>query len=312
MSATDYRALIDDEVWAYIDKVNACYPAEAVDFDIAGQRRVYNDMCRVFYQGRPQGVQVWDEPHGGVPCRRYEIAENSGITVIYYHGGGFVVGGLDSHDDVCAEICARTGHRVVSVDYGLAPEVVFPDCFNDAFAAYQAIAAAFAGGVVLAGDSAGGNLAAGVAHAARGQGGILGQVLIYPGLGGDWSLDSYQRHANAPHLTTADMQFYMKTRTGGQTPPSGDARFAPLQATDFTKLPPTVCVVAQCDPLASDGAAYRDAIVAAGGRAVCFNHAGLVHGCLRARVMSRKAAAFFDQIVGAVAALAQQDWPFEA
>lgn len=310
MSGTDYRALIDDEVWAYIDKVDACYPPDAVGLDIAGQRRVYDDMCRVFYQGRPDGVSVRDELHGGVHCRRYETGQTD-VTVIYYHGGGFVVGGLDSHDDVCAEICARTGYRVVSVDYGLAPEVVFPACFNDAWAAFAAIDDTFPGRIVLCGDSAGGNLAAAVAHAARGRDGILGQVLIYPGLGGDWSMDSYRRYADAPHLTTADMQFYMKVRTGGAVPPTGDPRYAPLHDTDFSGLPPTVCVVAQCDPLASDGAAYRDAIVAAGGQAVCFTHAGLVHGCLRARVMSRNAGAFFDRVVGALDALGKADWPFE-
>ena len=87
------------------------------------------------------GITV-DEAYGGVPCRRYEVGECA-VTVVYYHGGGFVVGGLDSHDDVCAEICARTGYRVISVDYGLAPEVVWPGCFNDAWAAFEAIAAAF-------------------------------------------------------------------------------------------------------------------------------------------------------------------------
>ncbi|MGB0440838.1 MAG: alpha/beta hydrolase fold domain-containing protein, partial [Paracoccaceae bacterium] len=137
----DYRKLIDSEMWAYIDKVDACYPADAVGLDIAGQRAVYDAMCKVFYQGRPEAVAVTDEALGGVPCRRYE-AGASDVTVIYYHGGGFVVGGLESHDDVCAELCQRTGYRVISVDYGLAPEVVFPGCFTDAWAAFEAICVA--------------------------------------------------------------------------------------------------------------------------------------------------------------------------
>ena len=311
VSGADYAALIDDEMWAYIDKVDACYPPGAVDLDIAGQRRVYDDMCRVFYLGRPKGVVVKDKPYGGVPCRRYEVRA-SDVTVIYYHGGGFVVGGLDSHDDVCAEICARTGYSVVSVDYALAPERVFPACFDDAWAAFEGIAAQHGGKIVLCGDSAGGNLAAAVAHSARGRhDSIVGQVLVYPGLGGDGSQGSYVRHANAPHLTTADMQFYMQVRTGGRAPPVGDPRYAPLQDTDFTGLPPTVCVVAECDPLASDGEAYAQAICAAGGWAVNFNEAGLVHGCLRARMMSVRAAAFFDRVVDAVAALGAGRWPYK-
>ncbi|MGB3245686.1 MAG: alpha/beta hydrolase [Sulfitobacter sp.] len=311
VNAPDYRALIDAEMWAYIDRVDACYPPDAVDLDIAGQRDVYDAMCRVFYQGRPDSVGVQDEVLGGVPCRRYEVG-SSDVTVVYYHGGGFVVGGLDSHDDVCAEICARTGYRVISVDYGLAPEVVYPGCFNDAWAAFRAISDTHNSNIILAGDSAGGNLAAAVSHHARGRvdGRIVGQVLIYPGLGGDWNTHSYVRHANAPHLTTTDMKFYMTARTGGAVPPQGDPCYAPLQDSDFTALPPTVCVTAECDPLSSDGGAYRDAIVAAGGQAVWINAPGMVHGCLRARAMSARAASFFDEVVKGIKAVGQGDWPY--
>ena len=311
MSEADYRQLIDAEMWAYIEKVDACYPADAVDFTVDEQRTVYNGMARLFNQGRPDSITVWDEAHGGVPCRRYEVAP-SDVTVIYYHGGGFVVGGLESHDDVCAELCDRTGYRVISVDYGLAPEVVFPGCFNDAFAAFEAIATAHPGDIVVSGDSAGGNLAAAVAHQARRtyQGRIIGQVLIYPGLGGDWASESYVTHANAPHLTTKDMEFYMHVRTGGAPRPEGDARYAPLHDSDFSGLPPTVCITAACDPLFSDGEAYCNAIRTAGGRAEWSNVAGMVHGCLRARAMSKRAAGFFDQVVAGVDALGRGAWPF--
>lgn len=312
MSGTDYRKLIDAETWGFINKVNACYPTDIVDYTVDQQREVYNAMARQFYQGRPDGVTVTDQPFGGVACRRYEVAKTSAVTVIYYHGGGFVVGDLDSHDDVCAEICARTGHRVVSVDYGLAPEVIFPGCFNDAWSAFEGIVAAFDAPVIVSGDSAGGNLAAAVAHQARvaHQGRIIGQVLIYPGLGGDWASESYVTHANAPQLTTKDMKFYMQIRTGGAQPPEGDARYAPLHDSDFKGLPPTVCITAECDPLASDGGAYRDAVQAAGGHAHWSNVTGMVHGCLRARVMSQRAAGFFDEVVAAVQALGKGAWPY--
>jgi acetyl esterase len=264
-------------------------------------------MCAHFHAGRPEGVTTWDEPYGGVPCRRYETAQTD-ATLIYFHGGGFVVGGLHSHDDVCAELCARAGVRVISVDYGLAPETVFPACFTGAMTAFDAIAASFPGTVVMAGDSAGGNLAAAVTHHARAR--VAGQVLIYPGLGGDRTKGSYIEHANAPELTTRDMAFYEQLRTGGQPPPKGDPRYAPLKDADFSGLPPTVIVTAQCDPLASDGEAYREAITNAGGRAVWFNEAGLVHGCLRARTMSARGAAFFDRCADAVNALARKSWPY--
>ncbi len=303
----DYDRLLDDEVRAYIARGAEFYPPNAVDLTIAEQRAVYDAMCSAFHAGRPEAVRTWDEAFGGVPCRRYEVGP-SDVTVIYYHGGGFVVGGLHSHDDVCAEICARSGFRVVSVDYGLAPEVVFPGCFNDAQAAFEAITAAYPGRVLMVGDSAGGNLATAVTHHARRR--VAGQVLIYPGLGGDPTTGSYVTHADAPELTTRDMLFYQTVRTGGAAVPQGDPRWAPLQDDDFDGLPPTVIVTAECDPLASDGGAYRDRVVAAGGRAVWFNEAGLVHGCLRARGMSARAAAFFDRVVDAVGALGAGRWPY--
>lgn len=307
MKEPDYGLLLDDEVRAYIARGAAFYPPNAVDLTVAEQRDVYDAMCAAFHAGRPEDVKVWDESHGGVPCRRYETATPN-ATLIYYHGGGFVVGGLHSHDDVCAELCARTGVRVISVAYGLAPENIFPSCYNDAKAAFEAISETFEGPVFMAGDSAGGNLAAAVTHQTRER--IAGQILIYPGLGGDPTKGSYVEHANAPELTTRDMLFYQTIRTGGASPPVDDARYAPLQDTDFSGLPPTVIVTAQCDPLASDGESYRDAIVSAGGRAVWFNEVGLVHGCLRARKMSVRGAAFFDRVSDAVAALVKGTWPY--
>lgn len=307
MNEPDYGLLLDDEVRAYIARGAAFYPPNAVDLTVAEQRDVYDAMCAAFHAGRPEDVKAWDESHGGVPCRRYETATPN-ATLIYYHGGGFVVGGLHSHDDVCAELCARTGVRVISVAYGLAPENIFPSCYNDAKAAFEAISETFEGPVFMAGDSAGGNLAAAVTHQTRER--IAGQILIYPGLGGDPTKGSYVEHANAPELTTRDMLFYQTIRTGGASPPVGDARYAPLQDTDFSGLPPTVIVTAQCDPLASDGESYRDAIVSAGGRAVWFNEVGLVHGCLRARRMSVRGAAFFDRVSDAVAALVKGTLPY--
>ncbi|MBW4963128.1 alpha/beta hydrolase [Sulfitobacter sp. CW3] len=311
MNQPDYGVLLDDEIWAYMRRSDEFYPPDAVGLTIEDQRAVYNKMCAAFHQTHPDGVQTWDVTFGGVPCRRYEVGA-SDITVIYYHGGGFVVGGLDSHDDVCAEICAGTGYRVISVDYRLAPEVIFPGCFNDAYGAFEAIAAGHPGDIVLAGDSAGGNLAAAVAHYARGRvdGRIKGQVLIYPGLGGDRTRGSYVRHANAPQLTVADMEFYQQVRSGGE-PPKGDPRYAPLHDTDFTGLPPSVMITAECDPLSSDGETYRDAVLAAGGQAIWVEEPGLVHGYLRARVMSQKAAVSFDRILRAISALGAGDWPAE-
>jgi hypothetical protein len=158
------------------------------------------------------------------------------------------------------------------------------------------------------GDSAGGNLAAAVSHAARGHARApVGQVLIYPMLGNARGGPSYREHAEAPMLTLRDLDFYAAIRGAG---PAGDASLYPLADADFSGLPPTVAFTAECDPLSSDGQIYRDRIIAAGGKAWWYEEPGLVHGYLRARHAVGRARAGFSRIVGAVTALGRGDWPY--
>lgn len=307
---TDYSTLIDAETWAFIQATDAAYPPDTATLSIAEQRAIYDRMCRVFFRGYPAGVTAADRMFGDVPCRIYP---GDGATVVYFHGGGFVVGGLHSHDDVCAEIRGRTGHTVVSVDYRLSPEHDHPAAFNDACAATRAVAEEFGGPIVLAGDSAGGNLAAAVAQAiGRNRAlGIVGQVLIYPGLGGDRSAGSYVTHAHAPMLTAADVAFYAGIRHGGTAPATPDATVSPLADTDFAGLPPTLAIAAECDPLADDAHAYAARLTAVGGVAVAVTETGLVHGYLRARSSVTRAARSFDRICAAIAAMARGTFPEE-
>jgi len=291
----DYAKLIDDETWAFIRATDAAYPADAVGLDIAGQRRVYDAMCAVFHRAYPQGPI--DHQIAGVPVRDFGGATPA---VVYLHGGGFVVGGVNSHDDICAEINAATGLRVVLVDYRLSPENHHPAALQDCLAVVRAL-----GEVVLVGDSAGGNLCAAVAAQVT----VKGQVLIYPGLGGDHDKGSYLAHAKAPMLTRDDVLFYAGIRHGGVVP-APDPSVSPLLAADFSGLPPTVAFGAECDPLCDDAEAYAAAIRAAGGRAVSFTETGLVHGYLRARHSATRARDSFARIVASVAALASGDWPF--
>lgn len=304
MTAPDYQSLIDAETWAFIRATDAAYPPDTAALTIADQRRIYDGMCRAFFRGYPPGVTAADETIAGVPCRRYP---GSGpATVIYCHGGGYVVGGLHSHDDVCAEIRAATGLTVISVDYRLAPEHRHPAAFDDVAAVIRATP----GALVLAGDSAGGNLCAAAAHALRDPR-ILGQVLIYPGLGGDRTRGSIVTHAQAPMLTRADLDFYAGIRHGGVAPPPGDPTVSPLHDRDFTRLPMTLAIGAECDPLHDDAPAYAAAIAAAGGRAQAVTATGLVHGYLRARASVPRAAESFALITDTIAAFAASTWPFK-
>lgn len=312
MSNSD--AALDDEMRAFVARTNAFYPPDAASLDIPAQRAVYDRMCAAFHAGRPAGVVARDltiaSAGGAIPARLYatgDAAPDRGF-VVYFHGGGFVVGGLESHDDVCAELCAATGCELLSLDYRLSPEHIHPAAFDDALAGFEWAASRHGGRVVLCGDSAGANLAAAVAHATRRwRRPPAGQVLIYPGLGGDMSRGSYVAHADAPMLTRADVAFYARIRAGGADI-ADDPTFAPLRDTDFSGLPPSVIFSAGCDPLCDDGRDYRDAIVAAGGRAAWSCEAGLPHGYLRARHCAARARASFARIAAALGALAQGRW----
>ncbi|UWQ92459.1 alpha/beta hydrolase [Aliisedimentitalea scapharcae] len=306
----DYNELIDEETWAYIRRTNAAYPEDAVETSVADQRAVYTALCQTFRQPHPDGVETEDRNADGVPVRVY-WAGNPTRTILFLHGGGFVVGNLDTHDDVCAELCAQTGYRVVAVDYRLSPEWAHPAAFDDCWCATQWAGRIWGDPMVLVGDSAGGTLAASVAHHARGRlGQILGQVLIYPALGGDMAQGSYLKHANAPLLSRDDMVYYMQVRHKGPVPVD-DPTSEPLQDSDFSGLPPTVIFTADCDPLRDDGRAYRDRISAADGQVAWINEVGLVHGYLRARHSVARARDSFERISIAIEALGQEIWPYD-
>ncbi len=301
MTHTDYQSLIDAPTWAFIARTAAQYPDDTASAPIARQRQVYDAMCQSFATEIPADVQTEDRAVAGVPCRIYAGALPA---VLYLHGGGFVVGGLESHHDVCAELCAATGLRVVSADYRLSPEHAHPAAYDDAVAVARALLAQ--GPLVLAGDSAGGTLAAAAAAALRGDPGLCGQVLIYPGLGGDTAAGSYLIHAQAPMLTRDDVLFYAGIRRAAP----GDPTASPLSEPNLTGLPPTVAISAACDPIADDAAQYCARLTAAGTRAHRILEPGLVHGYLRARHTVPRAAASFTRIIAALNALAEGDWPY--
>jgi acetyl esterase len=311
----DYTRLLDAETRAFIQRTNSHYPCDTIDYRIGQQREIYDLMCREFFVGYPEGVTAETTAIGtsthAIPLRIYRsTAADASVIVLYFHGGGFILGGLDSHDDVCAELCGATGDEVISVDYRLAPEHPHPAAFNDALSAFEWAATTYDRPILLCGDSAGGNLAAAVSHATRGhECRAAGQVLIYPGLGGDQSRGSYVTHAEAPMLTTRDLDFYKDARSGGRDA-TGEIAFSPLADADFSNLPPTIVFTAECDPLSSDGEAYRDRILAAGGYAVWIEEQGLVHGYLRARHSVGRARSSFTRIVEAVSMLGKGEWPY--
>lgn len=291
-------AITDPDILAFIDKTEQFYPPGAVSLSIDDQRLIYDRLCAHFRARRPAAVAVEsagiEGPGGVLPIRRYWARDVGPARIVYFHGGGFVVGGLESHDDVAAELAEATGAEVISVDYRLCPEHPHPAAYDDALAAVDLLSDR---PLVVAGDSAGGNLAAAVALARPHK--IWGQVLIYPGLGGDArNLPSYRERALAPLLTTEDVAYYSDIRSNGSAP-RGDPTFAPLCSQSFDGLPPCFISAAEHDPLRDDGPAYVMRLTEAGVAAEAVVEPELPHGHLRARHHSDRAAAAFARICAA-------------
>ena len=293
MSPTEYD--LDAELAAFQEEAERFFPEDAVGGGIRTLRDQYNALCVAFAAPVPKGVLVRDTSLTGVPVRLYQPPAPPVAKVIYLHGGGWVLGGLDSHDDICAEMCFATGADVVSVDYRLAPEHRHPAALEDALAVFDAIRAGTDARLILAGDSAGGYLAAMVAVKRPGE--AQGQVLIYPAIDPDMKGASITEHANAPALTREDMEYYHGEYFR-------DVADNPLDA-DPTGFPPTVAFAAEYDPLYSDAVAMVEHIAGAGGQARLFSEAGLIHGYLRARHRVALAGASFGRITGAVSDLAR-------
>lgn len=298
----DYRAYLDAEVLAFIDRMNGFYPPDSLNLPMAENRRIYDHMSEVFREAPPENVTAQtlslEGPERPLPIRVYQREEpDNRAAILYFHGGGFVLGGLESHDDICAEICARTGFRTMAVDYRLSPEYTHPAAFEDACIAFEWLSGTEGKRIVLMGESAGGNLAACLAHHARSlPSPPIGQVLVYPSLCGPGKGGSHVMHADAPLLAEADLDVYLRLRTN-DNPDCSDPRLIPYADPDFSGLPPTIVFTAECDPLSSDGDLYCARIRDAGGQAEWIEEKGLVHGYFRGRTQSSRARDSFERVM---------------
>ena len=206
---------------------------------------------------------VTDEQVAGVPVRRYVPPVAHGTTV-YAHGGGWVVGTLDTYDVLCRELAVASGSTVLSVDYDLAPEARHPRQLEQVLAVVRATT----GPVAVAGDSAGGYLVALVAQTEP----VVAQALIYPATDPALDTPSAVENATGRYLETEAMRWYWQHLLG-------DGAHAPLQAT--AGMPPAYVVTAGFDPLRDEGRAYADALEGAGVPVTRDDHDGQVHGFVR-------------------------------
>jgi len=301
---------LDPEIESFIETTIRVSSNLSTGTSIELQRENYDKSCRYFYYGYPAGVESTDDivigRHGNIPIRRYSRQKQSELNdtqIVFVHGGGFILGSLDSHDDICAEICEATGLDVVSIDYRLSPEFYHPVHLDDVVDAYLKTRRPKS---IIVGVSAGANLSAALCHRLRtSQQKPSGQVLIYPALGGDlFNLESYTTNANAPLLSTEDIRFYRDIRCENGDTPVEDAEFYPLVADNFSGLPSSVAFSADIDPLRDDSCLYVEKLRDAGVDAIWHNEPGLTHDYLRARHTSSKAADSFRRICAAIKSLA--------
>jgi acetyl esterase len=206
--------------------------------------------------------------------------------LVFFHGGGHVIGSLDSHDEVARVLCAGAGCLVASVDYRMGPEHKFPAAIDDAFAATQWLAANAASiganpsAVAVGGDSAGANIAAVVALMARDAGGpsLVAQHLVYPVTDYACQSPSYKAYAvgHGP-LTEAGMLWFQEHYLRGPDD-FEDWRASPLKAPDLSGLPPALVITAECDVLHDEGVALAEAMAAAGTPVEHVDWPGMIHG----------------------------------
>lgn len=213
-------------------------------------------------------------------------AEGPHPAVLYFHGGGHVIGDLDTHDTIARNLCAGAEAVVVSVDYRMGPEDRFPAAVEDAWTALQWLAAsapalrADPARIAVCGDSAGANLATVAALLARDAGGpgIRFQALVYPVTDYGLRSESYERYASGYGvLTRAAMEWFRDHYLRGPAD-AGDWRASPLRAPDFEGLAPALVVTAQCDVLRDDGARYAEALGRAGVPVEHREYPGMIHG----------------------------------
>ena len=225
-------------------------------------------------------------PAGELPVRIYwPEGEGPFPILVFFHGGGWVICDLDTHDGQARSLCKGAGALVVSVDYRLAPEHPFPAGPEDCYAAtkWAAEHAAEIDGdasrIAVGGDSAGGNLSAVVALMARDRGGpdLCFQLLVYPVTNRDFSTPSYAENATGYMLTTRSMEWfwrqYVKSEDDGANPYA-----SPLRAKDLSGLPPALCITAEFDPLRDEGEAYAQGLRDAGVAVTTSRYDGVIHG----------------------------------
>ena len=265
-------------------------------------------------QGEPERVAKVEDrsfpgPAAELPLRIYTPDGRGPFPVlVYFHGGGWVIGSLETHDGLCRHLANAAGAVVVSVDYRLAPEHPFSASGEDAYAATRWVAAnaAVIGGdakrIAVGGDSAGGNLAAVVSLMARDRGGppLVFQLLVYPVTDAPSANTASYRENAEGYFLTAKMMHWFWDHYCGKNPDLSDPYLCPLRAKDLKRLPPALVVTAEFDPLRDEGEAYAVRLREAGVPTVAKRWEGHIHGSMMFTAVSASARQYRKEITAAL------------
>ena len=247
-------------------------------------------------------------PGGPIPLRLYRSSADAVLPVlVFFHGGGWVVGDIETHDTVCRHLANRAECAVVSVDYRLAPEHKFPAAVEDSFAATLWVAdnaaalGVYPARLAVGGDSAGGNLAAAVSLMARDAGAprICYQLLIYPATDAAMRHESIARFAEGYVLTRPTMRWFYEQYLRDPSD-AADWRVSPLVAPDLARLPPALVLTAAYDPLCDEGDAYAARLTAAGVPVQHRRFPGQIHGFATNGKIIRAAESALDEAAAAL------------
>lgn len=279
MSFESGRGELDPQVERVLEMVNS------VDFSLSDQEpeeaRAMLERVTGMSTADPVDVdEVYEADADGVPARVYE-PDDAPATIVFFHGGGFVVGSIDTHDPLCRLLADRSGLRVVSAEYRLAPEHPFPAAVEDAYEATLWAANEYDGATGVAGDSAGGTLSAVVSLLARDRGlpDVGHQTLLYPATAYNEPMESRAENASDYFLEAQDLIWFLNHYLGSEVH-ARNPYALPLQACDHSDLPPAHVVTAGYDPLRDEGVEYARALSQDGTDVEHTHFPSMVHGFL--------------------------------
>jgi acetyl esterase len=300
---------IDKELLTYFQHLGALFPPLAADATASVRRERYLAITRVLPEANLNGLDVedlsLDLPGRSLRAKRYTpTAHKPQKLLVYFHGGGWVIGDLESHHALCADLARALGASVISIDYRLAPEHVFPAAHDDAVDSVRWCAARLlsfgCSELMVGGDSAGANLAAHATYANQDMeaANVSAQYLIYPVVEPNFQRPSYLSNAAGPGLTSADMQWYWHTYCPFESTlaATNDVRLR-LMSQQWSKPPvTTIILTAGLDPLCDEGLAYAHFLAQQGAPLRLIHAPDMTHGFIRLGVTSGAVRAWFARL----------------